>query len=215
MTANFSDVELDITKEIVNIGLSKSADSLSFFIKEKVLINLVDLKINSGDYRPLSKKVHSDKCYLLTTEIKGELKGKAFLIFSETEVESIINANLPESIRNNPVEKASMTNAFLLEIDNIITASVVTQFANILHCKIFGDVPSLNILPHDQLNQFLGEIDSKNFNSIYFNSKFDSKSISMNPEFIWLLDDKFFSGVKGLVSDEKKQELIHSLNNNL
>jgi chemotaxis protein CheY-P-specific phosphatase CheC len=215
MTADLKNVELDITKEIVNIGLSKSADSLSFFIREKVLIQVIDIKISSQKVHPLSVKSNSNTCYVLTTDIVGELKGKAFLIFNEEEVENIVGPNLPDNIKNNPIEKADMANAFLLEIDNIITASVLTQFANILQCKVYGDVPTLNILPHSELNAFLDKSNSDKFNSIYINSKFSTKSMNINPEFIWLLDDKFFNGVKNLVSDEKKLELLHSLNGSL
>lgn len=212
MAADLNRVELDITREIVNIGLSKSADSLSFFIKEKTFIKLIDLKINSVDCKFVSLKNDSNKCYLLTTEIIGDLKGKAFLIFNEAEVEKIINSNLPESVKNNPVEKANMTNAFLLEIDNIITASVITQFANILQCKIYGGVPSLNVLSHKELNDYFEKNDSGKYNAIYFNSKFMTKHMDIDPEFIWYLDDKFFNGVKGLISDESKLKLIRSLN---
>jgi hypothetical protein len=57
----------------------------------------------------------------------------------------------------------------------------------------------------------LDEHNQKNFNVIYFNSRFITKSLDINPEFIWLMDDNFFSAVKNVVSDEKKVELIHKL----
>ena len=108
-----------------------------------------------------------------------------------------------------------MTDAILLEIDNIITASVVTQFANILQLKLYGGVPQLDILPQNVLNPFLNENNKKDhFNIIYFNSHFITNHLDINPEFIWLLDDKFFEGVKNIVSDEEKINLLQKINAN-
>ena len=44
-----NEIELDVAKEVLNIGLSKSADSMSFFTKNKVLIRTIDLRIESID----------------------------------------------------------------------------------------------------------------------------------------------------------------------
>ncbi len=213
MATDLNQLELDITKEIINIGIAKAADSFSFFIKGKVMIQLLDLKVNFENYFSLSRKYPAMKNYLLKTEIKGELKGEAYLLFDELEAEKIVDSNLPDSIKNNPIGKIKMTEAFLLEIDNIITASVITQFSNIFHKKIFGDVPSLKILGGNEINQFLNADSNKNLNVIYFNARFITENAEINPEFIWLLDDTFFEEVKKLISDEKKMELFQKLNN--
>ncbi|HSZ25325.1 MAG TPA: hypothetical protein VK766_06400 [Cytophagaceae bacterium] len=212
MANEFEKIELDITEEIINIGLSKAADSLSFFLKEKVLIQLLELKINSENYSSLSFKNNLQKSYLLTTNIKGDIGGKAYLVLSESEVEKVIEVNLSDSIKNNLVEKEKMTDAILLELDNIITASVITQFANILQIKLYGDVPLLDVLEQNLLNPFLQENNKDDFKVIYFNSRFITENLDINPEFIWLMDNNFFNGVKKIVSDEKKINLLHKLN---
>lgn len=212
MTKGLSKIELDITKEIINIGIAKAADSFSFFIKGKVMIRLFEVKVNLEKYFPLSRKYPTSKNYLLTTEIKGDLKGRAYLLFNEQEAENIVAGNLPERIFNNPVEREKMTEAFLLEIDNIITAAVVTQFSNIFQCKVYGDVPSLDILPGNEINAFLSLRNNKGLNVIYFNARFITENVEINPEFIWLMDDKFFREVKNVLSDQKKMELFQKLN---
>ncbi len=214
MTTALSRVELDITREIINIGLSKAADSLSSFINEKVLIQHLELKVNSPHYNPLSRKKYTDKTYLLTTNIRGDVGGKAYLVFNEAEVEKLVNTNLPESIKNDPQAKAEMTDAILLEIDNIITASVVTQFANILQYKLYGDVPNLTILSQHELNPYLGSNNPDQYDVMYFNTRFITGGMDINPEFIWLMDNKFFSGVKNVVTDEKMAELLQKISVN-
>ena len=210
MINDFEQVELDITKEIINIGIAKAADSLSFFINTKTMIRLlqVDVQVNADEYFPLSRKYPTRKNYLLTTEIRGELKGKAYLFFNEEEAEKVVSTNLPDSIKNDPVQKAAMTEAFLLEIDNIITASVITQFSNMFQRKVYGDVPSLNILPGNEINSFLSSNHKKGMNLIYFNAQFITGSLEINPEFIWLMDDSFYAEIKKIMSDEKKMELF-------
>ncbi len=214
MTAKLTKVELDITREIINIGFSKAADSLSSFINDKVLIQHLELKINSSHYNPLSRKKYTDKTYLLTTNIRGDISGKAYLIFNEAEVELLAETNLPESLKNDPTGRKTMTDAILLEIDNIITASVITQFANILQYKLYGDVPDLKILSQNELNPFLGSNNPDQCNVMYFNTRFITGSMDINPEFIWLMDDKFFEGVKNIVTEKNMEELVQKLSVN-
>ena len=105
-----------------------------------------------------------------------------------------------------------MTEAFLLEIDNIMTANVVTQFSNIFQKKIYGDVPSLFMLKGNEINKFLSENHNNELNVIYFNARFNTKSFEINPEFIFMMDDVFFENVKSVVSMEKKLELFEKSN---
>ncbi len=214
MATELDQVDLDFTKEVINIGLAKSADSLSFFLNEKVYIHPYDLKFNSNNYFPLSKKKSINNSYLLTTHIRGEFQGKAYLVFSEKEVDKLLLKNFPASIRENPAERTNVINDFLLEIDNIISASVITQFANLLKRNIYGDVPTLDIMPNTELNDFLRKNNPGELKIFYFNSKFVTKNVDISPEFIWLLDDRFFNQVNQLIGIEKKIELYSKLTSN-
>ena len=49
MKTGLQEFELDIAKEIINIAFSKAADSLSFFTKEKVLIQIMEIKFNTSE----------------------------------------------------------------------------------------------------------------------------------------------------------------------
>lgn len=212
MSTRLNLVELDIMKEIITIGIAKAADSLSFFINEKVILKLSDIKINIEHNSPLSRKYPSAKNYLLKTEIKGEIKGESYLLFNENESKKIAEKNFPKDAKINSSKKKLMTEAFLLEIDNIMTANVVTQFSNIFQKKIYGDVPSLFMLKGNEINKFLSENHNNELNVIYFNARFNTKSFEINPEFIFMMDDVFFENVKSVVSMEKKLELFEKSN---
>gem|GEM_PF-512991 len=206
MTTNLDNIDLDYTKEIISIGLAKSADSLSFFLNEKVYLNPFDLKFNTDNYFPLSKKSNNyNNSYLLTTSVKGDFKGKAYLIFSEQEVETIFKTNFGPVTNFDAEQRLSMIRDFLCEIDNIITASVITQFSNLLKHNIYGDVPKLDILPSTKVNEFLRENNPGELKIFYFNTRFITKKVEISPEFIWLLDDSFFNKVNKIIADVKEK----------
>lgn len=197
----FNELELDIAKEILNIGLSKSADSLSFFTKDKVLINTFDLYSSEAEnLKILAANFGIEDTYVLSTELKGELTGECFLIFRTNEVEELLKATLPQSVLAVPQQKKEMGEAILLELDNIVAASVITQFANILQCSSYGNVPRLDIVPPSELETFLSKRIGDN-HVVCFKAEFITENVKLQPEFIWGLNDRFVEGVKAIAEE--------------
>lgn len=209
MEEELNDVELDLAKEIINIGLGKAADSMAFFTKEKVFIRSFDVKLkDASSVRELSKKDKGELLYVLTTEVKGELGGICYLIFSEKEVNELLKVSLPTSVLEDKEKLEVMSEAILLEMDNIIVASVITQFSNFFDYNTYGDVPSLSITPSNGFSQIL-ESTCKSVDYILnFKSEFTTTGIDVNPEFIWLLDNKYIEGVKNVAKNDKVLEKI-------
>ena len=127
--------------------------------------------------------------YILVTQIIGDISGKSFLIFSSDESKEIFQA-LKLSISNDALKEA-----FLLEIDNIISASVIAELSNALHLEIYGDVPRLVKIHSVELLDFMRrEMSSDDpMSTIFCNAtfQFDSKE-SVHPQFIWKLSNKVF-----------------------
>lgn len=202
----FNKIELDVAKEIINIGLGRAADSMAFFTHEKVFIRSLDVEMKSIDkmdsIKELSKKRNNKPFYVLSTEIKGDLKGICYLIFSEEEVNKLLKVSLPEEILNNPDKLKIMGEAILLEMDNIIVASVVTQFSNLFSYAMHGDVPKLKMVDTNKIEEIITEENSFANHFLYFKSEFNTAGLDVNPEFIWLLDDKYYEGVKSIIDNE-------------
>lgn len=197
----FNELELDIAKEILNIGLSKSADSLSFFTKDKVLLNTFDIYSSEAkNLKVLATNFGSEDTYVLSTELKGELTGECFLIFRKNEVEELLKATLPASILGNPEQKEEMGNAILLELDNIVSAAVITQFSNILQCSSYGNVPQLNVMSPSNLEGFLTKRIGDD-HLVCFKAEFITENVKLQPEFIWGLNERFVAGVKSIAID--------------
>ncbi len=209
----YSDIEFDIAKEIINVGLGKAADSVAFFTHDKVIIRGLDFKVEDlENINNVSNKNENETLYVLSTEILGELKGICYLIFSESEVNKLLKVCLPESIRNNQANLKEMGEAILLEMDNIIVASVITQFSNFFKYKMHGDIPRLSITISKGFEQIVRSANRCGNYLLYFKSEFFTLGLNITPEFIWLLDDKYFEGVKNLAQDEKLIAQLKHLN---
>ena len=198
--------ELLVAKKIVRKGLLKAAESLSFFMKEQVGINELDFQINNQIQCPVKT---GSNIHLLTTEIVGELPGVCYLVFSEDEANKLRDIALSVEIKNNPALIAEMNDAIMLEVDNIISASVITEFSNIFKHKIYGNVPSLKLVDGDELQDLVNGKHDKDVFVINFKTQFMASNTNFCPDFVWLFDHKFLNSIKGVA---RNAESLNHLN---
>ncbi len=142
-----SELERDIIKEILNIGLARAADSFAAIAKDKVLLKVPDIKlIELKDLLQFITK-YADTHNIILSDIKGDFNGATIMLFSDEHT-----ARLSEVCLDIKDAKSGtltvMQESLLLEISNIITGALVTQLANILKADIYGSppkAPKLNI----------------------------------------------------------------------
>lgn len=208
MAIELSKVELDITKELVNIGLAKAADSLSFFVKSKVMLKGLNLFVKQlSEIDQLSNK-KGEQIHMLSTQLKGETEGVCFLILDNTDVKKLMSEAIPTTDLNSE-QGIEMKKAFLLELDNIISAAVVTQFSNILGKKMHGHVPRYEAIEESKLDNRLRSLIELDSHLLYFKVNFVTNNNELNPEFIWALDQSFIHGVKEFASSENTLQTSH------
>ena len=70
-----NNIETDVAKEVINIGLGKAADSLSFFSQQKVIIRNSELYFKTAENIENLSNKKGDKIYILTTEVIGDMTG--------------------------------------------------------------------------------------------------------------------------------------------
>ncbi len=207
----FNKLELDLATEVINIGLAKAGDSLSFFTREKVLIRSKDLVIyNSYEKNLFSKS--SDPITILSTQIRGGMNGYCYLIFNREEVDRLNQISFPQRILDNPEQLAEMGKGMLMEADNIITAAVVTQFSNLFKIDMHGYVPEHFSGNYKEVDNYIRTHATKGNYMLHFNTTLFSGERNISPEFLWCLDETFVSAVKKFVKEDKSliklQELI-------
>jgi len=202
---DFTPNEIEVAKKIISAGLVKAAESLSFFMNETITLKDVD-DVANIDQPPLELgKRGQENIHLLTTKVIGELKGVCCLIFSEVEADDLRKAALPQEVLDSPEMMAEMSDGIMLEVDNIISASVITQFSNLLKVKIHGGIPHLKKVSFDEMNNFLNDEIAQELYSISFKTCFESSKVNFNPEFVWLFDKAFIDCIKNysLIQEQK------------
>jgi chemotaxis protein CheY-P-specific phosphatase CheC len=171
---------------IMNNGFTRAAHSFSSLIGKPVRITSSPSVLIRHDSDFVCFSEEKGDLIVLTTQIIGSITGKSFLIFSEEESREIF-----KSLNGND----HLKEAFLMEIDNIISASVISELSNGLAIEVYGDVPQLIRMHSRQLQDFIaGEIKKEDPSSmILSNTTFHfEKGDRVHPQFIWKLSSKVF-----------------------
>ena len=137
---HITELERDIIKEILNIGLARAADSFAAIARDKVLMKVPDITlIEVKELLTLVAK-YEDSHIIIQSDIKGELNGATLMLFSDNHIIRLSEICL-SMVDVQKGELTVMQESLLLEISNIITGALVTQLANILKSNIYGSPP--------------------------------------------------------------------------
>jgi len=173
---------------VLNSGFERAAASFSKLINRSVrIVNTQSLVLRHNDHFSYISEEQGD-LHILVTQIIGDVSGKSYLVFNHDECAEIFRA-----LNSNP--SAALQDAFLLEIDNIISASVIAELSNALGLEIYGDVPQLLKIQGQDLQEFMRkEVSKDGPSSVIFSNamfQFDSKD-RVHPQFIWKMSSRIF-----------------------
>ena len=148
MDLSMTELERDIIREILNIGLARAADSFAVIAQERVLLEVpsIDL-LMSNDI--LSKvREYQSRHVPIQSDIRGDFNGTTLMFFSGQHVQRLSRVCLRMQTSAESLEVNELQESLLLEISNIITGALVTQLANILKANIYGAPP---VAPHGDI----------------------------------------------------------------
>lgn len=169
-------------EKIIKDGYEQAAASLSLLTGEPVAISGEDIKIYNNNAELKSMMPVGTDQIIVKTEIIGELGGASWLIFDQEESRKVVL----KSHNTFGVSSGLADSAILLEIDNILSAAVITQLSNVLNVRIYGDVP--HIVPADFKNMFQCTNDEFClFTTAHFTFLND---MEVKPKFIWRMDNR-------------------------
>ncbi len=187
--------EQKIAQRIIKQGLDDAAKSLEFFTMSETRQEFDEefaiVDATSVGVLPYKGKV----VYLLTTQLEGELNGVAYLLFSEEEVNALMDIRYSNHSFDE-VKYQRKRDGLILEIDNIITASVMSQFANYFNYNTYGGTPKLDIVSYDELLKVVEEGRSNSEFALEFKAKLVSEGVNINANFVWFVDQNFINGIK-------------------
>ena len=175
--------------QVMNEGFNRASKALAKFTKQSIPVSYKPSTVTKS-YKDLSLAAEDrGNLYVLTTQIIGELSGKSYLVFSDSECDQIMKLSNVTMFSNHE----EMKNGMLLEIDNILSASVVSEISDALNVEIYGDVPQIKVLSSAGFKDFiLQEINQDEASSLVLSHTVFSfeKHETIRPQFIWKLNAK-------------------------
>jgi chemotaxis protein CheC len=141
MDLHMTELERDVVREILNIGLARAADSFAVIAQEKVLLEVPSLDLMSGSgMLELVREIQKTNVPILS-DIRGDFNGTTLMFFSGQHIQRLSKVCL-RMTTSASTQIDEMQESLLLEISNIITGALVTQLANILKAQIYGAPPT-------------------------------------------------------------------------
>ena len=136
-----TDLERDIIREILNIGLARAADSFAIVAKDRVLLEVPNIDLLMSEDILQRVREYQSRHVAIQSDIRGDFNGTTLMFFSGQHVQRLsrvcLRMQTDESLNVNELQES-----LLLEISNIITGALVTQLANILKANIYGAPPT-------------------------------------------------------------------------
>lgn len=147
-----TETQRDAITEILNIGFSKSAASLSELTGYRILLNIPEVKVLPVDElgAVLTGMVRHGFERIATVHqiFSGPISGDAMLILSQDDSRTLTNLLL--NTPSDSYSEATMKDV-LSEVGNILINSCMGMFGNILKIQITFTVPQLQLETFDKL----------------------------------------------------------------
>jgi chemotaxis protein CheC len=164
MDLSMTDLERDIIREILNIGLARAADSFAVIAQERVLLEVPNIDLLVSDDILRKVREYQSRHVPIQSDIRGDFNGTTLMFFSGQHIQRLSRVCLRMQT-DEALEVNELQESLLLEISNIITGALVTQLANILKANIYGAPPIAprgdiaenmqNLLPAQQLQPLI------------------------------------------------------------
>ncbi|MEM0940706.1 MAG: hypothetical protein AAF600_08795 [Bacteroidota bacterium] len=201
MISDLNENELKVATKLIFEGLSMAKASMEQILQSPISIEQIEYGTSDMDTDRFGGD--ESEVHVIKTELMGELKGTSHLVFSEKEVKKLYEASLPKNIvEDESKESTIMKLGFLTEIDNMVSAAVITEFSNFLGVEMFGKVPTLKVIKAREINNYLTDASSEFEQIIHFKAMFQGKELGICPDFIWVFHNKFVDKIKDLVSQK-------------
>lgn len=188
--------EKALAREIIDTGYQNAAKSFSLVLRQKIEIVISEIEVTKAEPNYGSFLKSGQDITMLTTKIIGEVSGKSFLLLNEEERAAIYSACL--SPQKDEGIRKTMEEAILKEIDNIVSATVITQFSNALGFSIYGDVPHLMTISSKEIATAIAkDLEKEPDYFLTVNTRFFFENdTTLQPYFFWILSSSFLERIR-------------------
>lgn len=139
-----SNMQLDVLREIGNIGTGNAATSLSTMLQKAVNISVPAISVM--DYREVTDLLGGPENMIvgILFTLKGDINGMMMFLLEKDFTHTVLNALLGQTL-NDFTEIDDMAMSALQEIGNIMAASYVNAIAQLTSLTIDISVPSTSV----------------------------------------------------------------------
>ena len=193
-----------VKNQIFYEALDNAALSMQMIIGSKINISRVDFSFHKEDGKSIYTEKKGLNVHVLRTDVIGNYSGTCFLLLDTSDVDAIHNKCLPKKIiEKDDIRSRGLKGGILREIDNMVSAAMVTVFANHLDSMIYGDVPQLTVLRSNNANSHIdAEVKENNFKN-GFRALLQVEGLDITLDFIWFFEERFFNKLL-----KKKSEVL-------
>ncbi|MBS5793367.1 MAG: chemotaxis protein CheC [Lachnospirales bacterium] len=142
--SNLNLMDIDMLKEVANIGTGNAATSLSNLVNQRISMTVPTVKM--PEFKHLADIIGGADALIagLLVGISGDVDGIMMYLMTEksacTLAKEIMNRD-----KNNFSEFDEIDYSMLTEIGNILTSSYLTALSQLMDYKINQSVPSLSV----------------------------------------------------------------------
>lgn len=197
MVNNLKQADIQAASKLFGDAMTTARSSLEQILQSPITIKQIEC--NNKPLSVMSEIEDGETVHVIKTGLLGQLKGMSYLIFSENDVTQVCRKCLPENILDDPTpQNQMMITGFLSEVDNMLSAAVVTKFADILNMEIYGGVPNVELSKAGELMEYLeSELTTGAF--LHFQVAFHGPEMEISPDFFWILPEKFVHQLEKLI----------------
>lgn len=144
---NLSHLQLDILREIGNIGAGNAVTSMSKIINKRIDMQLPSVKIVSFDELMELIGGPEEVIVAMLFQIHGEAKGTVYFILSIEEAESLvseISSDVTLDLFSNE-EPNEFAISILKEVGNIMTGSYLSALSDFININMQSSIPYLGV----------------------------------------------------------------------
>lgn len=135
-----NEIQLDIIKELMNVGVNGSTNILSHILNTEIELNVPQVRILKAE-NLLNELVHlgSNNLTAVNLEFENGFYGTSQLVFSQESANKLISIFSREVLESEDIDE--INSGALIEIGNIVLNAVLAEFSNFLNHEFNFFVP--------------------------------------------------------------------------
>lgn len=181
-----SEDQIDIIKEIINIGVGKAANLLNQLVNKRILLSVPSIIFSTTEELPnYLKDFSSNDIASIILDFKGDFSGSCQLLFATDDAHKLVSIFTEEDIIDQD-EFNEIRQSTLSEIGNIVLNSLIGTISNVLAQKFIYTPPKFK---EDNVNKLFNLNNSKeSHNVLLATTRFEMEDTNIVGDFLLVFE---------------------------